>query len=201
MDMIENVDRSEVQELRRMLDVLNRRLEKELVVNEKMIRRAMREKVGGLRKRGRFIRIVGLFGLFYCPFALYFLGFSWWFNGVTELFFGVAVGYDYYTYRGLRIASLPDSNMLDIARAVVRVKQRNASWLKFGIPFILIWLSWFSYELLNMNSDQEFLYGELIGGGVGCVIGLIAGISHYLATRREADEVLRQIEDFTSVSQ
>ena len=81
--------------------------------------------------------------------------------------------------------------MLSSMPKMLRMKNMQANWLKFSIPFVIIWLTWLVIE--NMKAaDARYLF---IGGVVGGVIGGIIGVTNYRKIRRMATEVIKQIEE------
>jgi len=74
---------------------------------------------------------------------------------------------------------------------MIKIKRMQANWLKFSIPFVVIWMAWFVIENLN-GIDAKYV---IIGGSVGAVIGAIFGTMSYRRTRRMATEVIQQIEE------
>jgi len=74
---------------------------------------------------------------------------------------------------------------------MIKIKRMQANWLKFSIPFVVIWMAWFVIENLN-GIDAKYV---IIGGSVGAVIGAFFGTMSYRRTRRMATEVIQQIEE------
>ena len=85
-------------------------------------------------------------------------------------------------------------SLAEIGRRTARMKMLQARWLRFSIPFLIVWISWFAYEILTQAGvSREERTGILIGGAVGGVLGGIAGVVTYRRSQRLAAEIIEQV--------
>lgn len=185
-------DNIELEQMREQLSVLKGKLDKEMIVNDRMMRKIMRQKVKSIKRYSWTIRTIILLGIPYCTWCfMYLLRMSVWFTLVTDIFMIIALVYTYFMHRGINEKELMEGDLIEVRSKMLRMKHMQANWLKFGIPFIILWLAWFVIENMNV-ADAQYI---LIGGGVGGVIGGIIGTMNYRKTRRMATEIIKQIEE------
>lgn len=77
------------------------------------------------------------------------------------------------------------------------VSANSINWLKFGIPFIMLWLPGFMYYASrNMGAEEQ--NGFFCGAVVGAVIGGAIGVYYLINSRRRLNGILNQIEEIKS---
>ena len=87
------------------------------------------------------------------------------------------------------------ASLCQVGQRVARMKLLYARWLRFSLPFLGIWLSWFTWEILQqMEYSMEYRVGILCGGAVGGLIGGFCGWLSYRRTQRLARAILDEIE-------
>ena len=194
--MNEYIDSRELQQMKEQLAILTQKLDKETIVNERLMRQAMKDKASWLRRR--FI-IKGIANLILLPYFIWLapgvLGLSVGFCIFVSLFILLALGCDYYINTRFRPEKFVYGNLLEARQDTLMLKKFYANWLKFiGIPFIVVFFTWFIYDIAQVIHGEE-LKGALGGMVIGTVIGSIIGIYRYRKTQRTADEILAQIEE------
>ena len=197
---MENItENAELEQMREQLNLLKEKLEKETIINERLLRRTMKEKVSSLNRDAIIIAIIGLLGIPYCTFVFAnLMNISWWFIGVTDIFFLTAVIYTYISHKDIRAKELLDGNLIEVSRKIGRMRRMYANWLKFSIPFIIIWFTWFMFEALGRNADNGVPFA--IGGAIGGIIGGAIGIRKYRRMRKKTLEVIMQIKELCEAS-
>ena len=194
--MNEYIDSRELQQMKEQLAILTQKLDKETIVNERLMRQAMKDKASWLRRR--FI-IKGIANLILLPYFIWLapgvLGLSVGFCIFVSLFILLALGCDYYINTRFRPEKFVYGNLLEARQDTLMLKKFYANWLKFiGIPFIVVFFTWFIHDITQVIHGEE-LKGALGGMVTGVVIGSIVGIYRYRKTQRTADEILEQIEE------
>lgn len=199
---MENNDRtSDLQEMRARLDLLERRIKDENIVNEKLLRHIMSDKAEGISTRIRLGQAFVALGIPYTAWVFHHIGFSLPLTLVTCLFLLSAFVYDHYTCRLLRTTDFAAGNLMDASRHMIRVKRLYARWLYFSIPFVCVWLAWLSLEAFRKFSDMpEYLTGLYVGVGCGLAIGGCIGFMLYRKTLRTVSEILRSIREITGAA-
>ena len=192
--MEEQFNTAELNEMKEQISLLRRKLEKETIVNEKLIRTSMRDKLKAVKRRSYILCAVAIGA---CPLSASstydFL--SPWFKGITIASLLISVIYEIYCNQLLSTQNYITGSLVDEARKLNRYKQLGRQWHWFSIPFLCIWLPWFVYEATSMGGF--FVKNILIGGLIGATIGGIIGWSIYKKGQNAVNEVIGQIEELT----
>lgn len=190
------IENAELKQMKEQMNLLKEKLEKEKIVNEQLLRVAMKEKVSSLNRDAIVIVIVALLGIPYCTWVFAsIINVSWWFIAVTDIFFLVAVVYTYFSHKDIRAKELMDGNLIEVSRKMTRMRRMYANWLKFSIPFVIVWFAWLMFEVLGNNADNGIPFA--IGGVTGGIIGTWIGIKMYRRTRKKSLDVILQIKELT----
>lgn len=191
--MEEQLNTIELKEMKKQIALLRSKLEKESIVNEKIIRRSMRDKLKSIKRTSYILCILVLLAV--CYFWLDTVTrevFSPWFIGVTIVFLLVAVIYDCCCNRLLRTQNFANGNLLEEVDKLNKYRKMYHRWHQISIPFLFVWLPWFIYEAAE---SSEHALGLLFGGLVGGCVGGIFGWRWYRKEINTVGEVLEQIEE------
>lgn len=194
---------NELEVMRHQLAILNKKLESQEIVNDRLMREAMKNKMSWIRKLVWLEMIV-------VPFLiLFFLGLT----VACDLSFGPTIFMSVMlianTIADYKINMIADSNFLEgnlaeTALRLTKMKRRRMINEMIGIPLAFIWVVWFLYDIYtNMPSDgvwHSALYGGFIGGIIGGVLGFALGITTFRKMQKTNDEVIRQINELRETS-
>ena len=194
--MNNTIDSKELQEMKAQLELLTKKLERETIVNERLIRHSMKEKANTLRRN---IIIESLVCIIMIPFFIWILPkispHSMYFCTFSTAFMALALGYNYYMYREFHTKDFSESNLIEARKATLKFKQLTRRWsFCIGIPFLMIFIPWFVYENAQVYKG-EMLELVLIFAAIGLLIGGVIGIYQFNKTLRTTDEILMQIEE------
>ena len=183
----------ELDEMRQQMAILKDKLEKQTIVDDRVIRRAIKHGVSTINKR---YLVLGIIALVMIPYGY------WAFVMLNGLSVGlwlamcalmlIVVGFMYYNSRDLRDNNLMGGNLLEVKRKVALAKKRDGNWPWFGIPVALAWASWAVYEMAQQTGGSEYLVPCCI---VGILIGALVGLKVHFKTQRHYRDVLEQLED------
>ena len=194
--MTNNIDSKEMLEMKEQLSLLIKKLDKETIVNERMIRRSMKEKADRLNQR---LIVESLVALIMIPFFICVLPnlskVSMPFCIFSAGFFVLAILYDFYMYLRFRPQKFIEGNMIEARRDTLNFKKQTLRWTYcIGIPFLVVYIAWFVYEKMQYYQG-EILKIVLVSALIGFLIGGAIGINIFLKTLRATDEILMQIEE------
>ena len=193
---MENINNTELEQMKEQMNLLKEKIEKEKIVNQQLLRVAMKEKVSSLNRDAIIFVILGIVAIPYCTWVfISILNMSWWFIGVTDLFFLAAIVYTYFSHKDIKAKELMDGNLIEVSKKIMRMRRMYANWLKFSIPFVIVWFVWFLFEVLGNNVDEGTPFA--IGGTVGGIIGGFIGTKMYYRTRNKTLDVIQQIKELT----
>lgn len=194
--MTKNIDSKEMLEMKEQLSLLIKKLDKETIVNERMIRRSMKEKADRLNRRLIVEIIVCLIMIPFFIFVLPNLSkVSMPFCIFSAGFFALGVLYDFYMYLRFRPQKFIKGNMIEVRRDTLNFKKQTLRWTYcIGIPFLVVYIAWFVYEKMQYYQG-EILKIVLVSALIGFLIGGAIGINIFLKDLRTTDEILMQIEE------
>lgn len=194
--MNEYMDSRELQQMKEQLAILAQKLNKEAIVNERLMRNAMKNKASVLRRKAIFESIITLIMIPYFIWVMPGLvGISTGLCAFTCFFMVLALGYNYYIHTHFRPEKFAHGNLLEVREDTLMLKKYYANWLKFiGLPFIVVFLGWFAHDISQVMQGDELKFA-LGGMAIGVVIGLIIGTWQYRKIQHTADEILQQIEE------
>ena len=194
--MEKDINIEEFEMMKKQLEVLKDKLDKETIINEQLMRKTMKDKVSKLHKDAIIVVCAGIFGIPYCTWVFSFMHMSELFIIVTDIFLTIAIVYTYITHKGLKANDLLNGNLIEVSYKITRIRHLESAWLRFSIPFIICWFAWFMIDLMKQNGDAA--RGMAYGGIVGGVVGGIIGTMKYRKSRKKSQEILLQIKELTS---
>ncbi len=194
--MNNTIDSKELQEMKAQLELLTKKLERETIVNERLIRHSMKEKANTLRRN---IIIESLVCIIMIPFFIWILPkispHSMYFCTFSTAFMALALAYNYYMYREFYTKDFAEVNLIEARKATLKFKRLTQRWtFCIGIPFLMVFIPWFVYENALVYKG-EMLQIPLISAAIGLLIGGVIGIYQFNKTLRTTDEILMQIEE------
>ena len=193
-----NMNETQFEDMRQQLSTLKKKLGEQEIVNDRLMRRSMRNEVNTIARRYYVIMAVGLFMVpygYWCFVKLSGLSIFFWI--VTSIFLLICAGATYYTLRKINDPNLMNRNLVEARKKVASAKKFEANWLLFGIPAVILWLGWFLYEVYQIHGGalgNGFFWGGCIGG----IIGAICGLSLNFRTQHQYQDIIDQIEDLTA---
>ena len=193
--MNEYMDSRELQQMKEQLATLTKKLDKETIVNERLMRQTMKSKASSIRKEAIIESIITLIMIPYTIWVMpEVIGISTGLCCFTCFFMVLALAGNYYIHSRFRPNKFVQGNLLEVRKDTLNMKKFYINWLKIGIPFLIIFFSWFIHDI-HQASHEENLNGIYYGIGFGILIGSIVGIMTFRKIQRTADEILEQIEE------
>lgn len=187
-----------LEEMRQQMTILKNKLEKQEIISDRMLRKAMKKNVVDINRRYLIIATVGLLMIPYGYWAFVMMG------GMSIGFwlvcsFGMVVSFCYTLWNGkdLRDKHLLETDILTARKKVARAKKRDHEWLKFGIPFGILFIIYFAYEayrLYGAEGEWHMLIVGVICGLIGCAVG----VKIHFSTQRKYQDIIDQIDDLTT---
>ena len=191
---MEDLNTIELNEMKKQIALLRHKLEKETIVNEKLIRASMRDKLKAVKRKSYILCAVVIIAI-PCWSSPIFDFHSSWFIGTTIAFLLIGVAYEIYCNQLLSTQNYITGSLIDEVRKLNRYRQLTRQWHRFGILFLCIWLPWFIYEATSVG--EIHVNNILIGGLIGGIIGGAIGWNIYRKGQKAVNEVIEQIEELT----
>lgn len=188
------VYKDELEQMRQDMSELRALLSEQQIVNERVMRRAMKRDLG--KERQMTVRYAVL-AVLLSPVYVYLMpawGAPLWFAWLTAGFMLLAVVASIWSVRRLMGEDLLTGDLLIVASRIVDYKRFGNNWLKFSIPFLCVWVALFMYYI-GGGMAPDFRSGALCGGIIGLVVGTVCGLIYLAQSRQRLNGVLRQIEE------
>ncbi len=179
-----------IEEMQQQLHTLKEKLESQTIVNDKLLRRAYRKSLNGLKKQEYTLMFLNIFAmlLWFVYFKLADVELSTVFMIITEGMLATFLVRSLLMYRQLPSMN---TNMISAAVGVSKFRKNMITWHRIGMVVVIFWLGWLIYEL---SGNSRFI-SLVVGAAVGAVIGFILGLIKYRSMLNNAEELLSQIED------
>ena len=183
----------ELDEMRQQMAILKDKLENQTIVNDRFIRRSIKNGVSTINKR---YLVIGIIALAMIPYGYW----AFVVNGGLSVALWIAccalmlavVGFMIFNSHDLRAPGLMNNNLIDVKRKVAVAKKRDANWLWFGIPMALGWGAWAAYEMSQKMGGSEMMMPFII---VCILAGVLIGLKVHFKTQRHYSDIIEQIED------
>lgn len=196
-----NNNMQEMEQMRSQLNLLKQKLDKQEIVNDRLMRQSMRQKMSWINKyRWLALLAIPVVALCFLPMTFQ-LGLSWWLYGFTVLFVAVDAVLDWYVNR-TSDRDFMRGNLMETAQRLTHMKQIRSRQLLIGTIVLFVWLGWLVYEVYmaghSAPAGSDMLpmsWGYLGGILVGGIIGLILGLTIFFKMQRTNDEIIDQIEE------
>ncbi len=185
----------ELEQLRGEYAVLKSKLENQEIINEKLLKLSMKDKVRTLDAQERLGYACCAFAVLLCPFSFHIgLGASWWFIGATVLMMGVCAYFTWKFHRKVKARDLDGQDLLTVARNIKQLKEDYFSWLKWGALMVVAWIGWLVAEIFMKIEDPHIALSMTIAIGIGAIAGGLIGFAQFRKVIRTCNEIISQIE-------
>lgn len=188
----------ELDDLRQQIKDLENKVNAQGRLNEELVKKTIQGKMRGVH--GIILKL-GILALLCIPFYImmkYQVGLSWPLTIFTIVFLLASVTSDYFINR-IDVSHMGD-DLVGTAAKLVKMKKNRVIGQRISIGVAVLWLAWFCYEYFMLNSvyGTDVAWASLIGIFVGAVVGGLIGLRIFNKMQRANDEMIDQINDFTS---
>lgn len=187
----------EFDEMRAQIALLKSKIEKEEIVNDRLLLEVMNTKVRTIRTQALKHVGVGILAMVVMPTLHFIAGVSWTFIAATMVMLVFCIGATIYFHQPINSRSFIEDDVKTLAEKAARLKKQYQTWLHYVTPTLIIpWLGLYCYEVAKgMDITGEALYAMIIVICVGCFIGLLIGYSMHKKVVDSCDDIIRQIEE------
>lgn len=187
----------ELENMREQMNTLKKKLNEQEIVNDRIIRKSMRNTANNIKRRYYAIMALTLLMIPY-TYVVFILnqGLSMAFWIGTSILMLLCAGATYYNSLNMSSSNIMNRNLIEVSQNMARAKKFDANWLFFGIPAAIAWLVWLTWEFyqLDLEAARYMIYGTICGA----VLGTILGFKMHFNTQRQYQEIIDQIEDITT---
>ena len=188
-----NNENFELEDMREQMSTLKKKLNQQEIVNEHLVRRSMKKEVNTITRRYNIVMVLSVLMVPYFYWVFVKLsGFSMAFWIGSSIFMLICGGATFYNTHKISDPDMMSHSLVKARKKVASAKKFDVDWLKFGIPAVILWFGWFTYEVYLQ--DNDLANGLFWGGCVGGVIGAIVGFKIHFKTQRQYQDIIDQIE-------
>ena len=189
---MENTDNT-LREMQQQMQQLREKLNKEQIINERMLRKSCRQTVDRLKFKSNLPIVFAIIAILCSPAYLSF-GLSPWFLILTCVLMLVSIVATILTNRHI---PQMDKDLVTATNELTRYKKIHAEWIKFAIPMVIVWVGALCWNLFRNGSGDDPLlrYSFLAGIVTGIILGGILGFKVRRDQLNAADELISQIEE------
>lgn len=192
--IMETKENIELEEMRAQMALLKEKIDKEVIVNDNLMRQAMKHNVRFLNGQAWIGVVAALAVMLVMPEIAQAYCLSGWFLAYTELTMLVCMFFTWFYHRGVS-TDMMNGNLIDVAKRMRKMKKDYCNWKYVGYPMMVIWLGWFVTEVLvKMPGNRTMVMSLVTGLIVGTVVGGIIGTKMQKKTISSIDEIVNQIE-------
>ena len=177
---------------------LKRNLDKEQIVNDRLLRTVMRQKASWLNKFviAEFIMLPVLYLMFAGICAFFHV--SQWYAITLLIFSFIDVLVDMRTFR-ISPKVFSTCTMLEVRRLLVKQKKERCIHMCIALPLAIVWLILMLSAIANASdplaTDHTLNFAGVIGGIIGGLIGGIVVFVIYRKAQRTNDFIINDIPE------
>ena len=188
----------ELEQLKEEYAILKNKFSQQEVINDRLIRETMKQKVRGINNIALASSLCGVFVLLVSPFVFHYnevINASWAFVIATDVMMLACIFFNWKYNHGLNDADPGRCDLKEFAKKVQYTRRKWHDWIKVAIPMIIVWCGWLFVEVW-MRTEQKKLAVFMISGlTAGLVLGGIIGFRMNRKVVSRCDEILDQIDN------
>lgn len=203
--MENNNQNTELELMRSQMEDFKAQLDKQKIVNEKMIIGSMKKSMSWIKRFVYFecclVPIIAVSWFAIKEYALL----SWLNYAFLMTMIIISVIADYrINVSAISDADYSRDNLLTTITKLTRMKRQRSIAMMISIPAMIVWLLWSGIEAwIYMPADaldcaRGAVYGGIVGGVIGGVCGLIFAFRIFFKMQRTNDKVISQINELNA---
>lgn len=203
--MENNNQNTELELMRSQMEDFKAQLDKQKIVNEKMIISSMKKSMSWIKRFVYFecclVPIIAVSWFAIKEYALL----SWLNYAFLMTMIIISVIADYrINVSAISDADYSRNNLLTTIKKLTRMKRLRSIEMMIEVPALVVWLLWSCIETwMYMPADspdcvRAAIYGGMVGGVIGGVCGLIFAFRIFFKMQRTNDEVISQINELNA---
>ena len=186
-----------LEELRNQFAILKEQLNKQEIINDQLLRKAMKSKNKEISRTKRVVFVSALSCLIIFPMTYMTHMWSLGFAIATIAMVAFAAAAAYYIHKPVEELNFMKDDFATVARVMAKFKKQYDNWLRYVAPTLIIpWLIWACYEFAWKNApagtNPWLMSLPLI---VGVLVGGLIGVKFHFKAVNAAQDILDEIEE------
>lgn len=191
----------ELEDMKLQLATLQRKLDKQIEVNEKQVNNAIRGGLDVIRRKERRGIILCSIMLVFLPLDLHFLVHSSLGVVITSgllMLFALFKSYALSIERfGLNESKL---NLIETSEVLNKYKKNQITYLFYSLPIAFAWCGYFIWDLISKNPENyDYTTGIMAGALAGAILGLSIGYMKFyhpvIKVIKETNQRIEEMKD------
>lgn len=185
---------TELEMLREQLAEFKGRLDKQEIINERLIRQAMKSHVSWIKNMNFWMSVAGCIIL---PiFIIFFskLHVSWFCNAFLALLIIGEIIFNFYNVHTINDKLMSEEDIVTVRQKLLAYKKREKWQIIIETPLSIIWVILFLYDINAFHST--------IGPAIGCIMGGLIGLGImsiiYFREMRSLNRAIHISNDFSN---
>ena len=191
----------ELQEMREQMAALKEKLNKQEVVNDRLIRDVLNQKMKVINKNGWISGLCSLFVITFGNFVFYRMGLSVWFLIGTTIMMIFCVAATWISHSWVKPNEIANGDLLRVAKQAYRLQKVYKNWKYIALPMILVWATWLGLEYTAIVQDTTIVLVMMSGAVVGGLIGGIIGFRQNKKVINELDGMIHYIKEISDLDE
>lgn len=187
-------ENSILEDMRQQISLLKEKLESENIINDKLLRASMRQRLLTIRRSQAIEYTCALYVIIFGSLSFRMIGLDWWFIIATIVLMIGCMAVNFFMHRAFNRQDLYSDDLLSVAKTMKQLKHRYMQWTIVGIPAGLAWFGLLAFQMQQALAE-EVVTIMITASAIGLVIGLIVGLYMTYRNRKACDDIIRQIED------
>lgn len=192
-------DTNQLMEMRSQMAILQNKLNKETIVNERLLRESMKHSYSNIDNYLK-LQLWLLLLIFTCfPLLILFFDLSWYPAIFLFIISVYAVIFDRKVNR-MKEDAFASENLIDTALRLQRAKKLSFYEMWINMPLVLAWFIWFMIDFIqhfmhDFTSVPPEALGGIIGGLIGAACGFIYDFKLYNKQQKTRQQIIDQINE------
>lgn len=185
---------TELEMLRGQLAEFKGRLDKQEIINERLIRQSMKSHVSWIKNMNYWMSVAGCIIL---PiFIIFFskLHVSWFCNTFLALLILGEIIFNFYNVHTINDKLMSEEDIITVRQKLLAYKKREKWQIIIETPLTIIWVILFLYDINAFHST--------VGPAIGCIIGVVIGMGImsiiYFREMRSLNRAIHISNDFSN---
>lgn len=203
--MENNNSMNELEQMREQMQMLQNKLDKQEIVNDKLVKNSVKAKMSWIKKFVyiQFCLLPFIALIWYLIKELFDL--SWFNYAFMMVMCTIDAVWDYrINVASLNIEKVEDCNLTDTMQKLISMKKMRAKSFSIMMSLCAMWFVWTGIEMgmhvMETPVDGAIKaaeHGGCFGGVIGLFVGFYASIRIYRKMQRTNDELISQIKEIT----
>lgn len=186
-----------LEEMRNQFAILKEQLNKQEIVNDHLLRKAMKSKNKEISRTKRVVFVSALSCLIILPVTYVSHIWSLAFAIATLAMVAFSAAATYYIHKPVEELNFMRDDFATVARVMAKFKKQYDNWLRYVAPTMIIpWAFWACYEFAWKNApagtNPWLMSLPLI---VGVIVGGLIGVKLHFKAVNAAQDILDEIEE------